>query len=58
MTSALRTAAFCLFAGTAATGCAAAASLLVNGVEAKRLTWLIVGLLVALGAGVWRGLRR
>lgn len=50
--------AFCLAAGIAATGCAAAASLLVDGVDAKRVVWATVELLVALGAGVWRGLRR
>lgn len=53
----LRPVAFYLAAGVAATDCAAAASLLVDGVDAKRIVWAAVGGAVALGVGVWRGLR-
>lgn len=53
----LRSAAFHLAAGYLATGCGAGYSLLVDGVTAKRIVWLAVGIGVSLGFGVWRALR-
>jgi hypothetical protein len=53
----LRTAAFFLAAGVLATGAAAACSLLVDGVAAKRVVWATVLVVGGIGAGVRRARR-
>ena len=53
----LRVIVFHLAAGVLATGCGGACSLLVEGVTAKRIVWLAVGISVSLGLAVWWALR-